>query len=526
MVGVPGRSKGCNTCRKRRVKCDETKPTCLRCTKGGFECLGYERARLWHHTSTAPFPVTTPLIPETEVQQDAIVLAADRVPSPPPELSLIAFQGDFCFSFMFSNFVWRSYGALWLDQAAQGRLGGLSLDATKALAQANFGRLNHKSDIELEGVVQYGQCLKTLADDLGRCMTLVQGAEDLLVPILVLLMHAASHADRTGAMFHLKGIARVLYLCGPEAFQHQPYLNAFEAARATLLIAGLVGKQRLFFDDIKWRTVPWALNPASKTPQSELLDILVVVPGILQDHAASEKAAALEAFSHLDIAERVQEQLTILYQWRWRWQADSGDQVTADTGRTWQPNGAAVAVLGSIGTSRHLGRLRFGKFIAATEIMLYNAALMWLLALLWKTDPLGAGQRIEACATAAMPEDEETRCRSFEPFRRPGASLTVRDPALEVCLAFEWVSRHHSRSKDPSFLYLFPVGMAMSVLDQEPEIKKWAQALLEKSPITANYAQGDNPAGFGFYLTRQALDPEEIQATQQLFSIPDLVTVN
>lgn len=136
--------------------------------------------------------MTTPLIPETEVQHDAIVLAADRVPSPPPELSLIAFQGDFCFSFMFSNFVWRSYGALWLDQAAQGRLGGLSLDATKALAQANFGRLNHKSDIELEGVVQYGQCLKTLADDLGRCMTLVQGAEDLLVPILVLLMHAVS----------------------------------------------------------------------------------------------------------------------------------------------------------------------------------------------------------------------------------------------------------------------------------------------------------------------------------------------
>ncbi|KAH7121724.1 hypothetical protein B0J13DRAFT_599332 [Dactylonectria estremocensis] len=515
MVGVPGRSKGCNTCRKRRVKCDETKPTCVRCTKGGFECLGYQRAQLWHHTSTAPFPEMA--LPEA--QSNAFMPTANRLSSPPPELSLVAFQGDFCFSFMFSNFVWRSYGVLWLDQAAQGKLGNLALDTTKALAQANFGRLNHKSAIELQGVVKYGNCLKTLAADLGRCMA---GSQDLLVPILVLMMQAASQADRIGAMFHLKGIARLVHISGPEAFQQQPYLNAFEAARATLLIAGLVGKQRLFLDDIKWRTVPWELNPTSKTPQSELLDILVTIPSILQDHAASETAT--EPID-VQIAERVQEQLTALYQWRWKWQAESGNQVSVDNGTTWQANGATAAVLGSIGTSRHLDRLIFSKFVAATEIMLYNATLMWLLALLWKTDPLGAGRRIEACADAALPTDEDARYTSFEPLRRPGASVTVRDPAMEVCRAFEWVSRHHSRSKDPSFLYLFPVGMAMSVLEQEPEGEEWAKTLLEKSPVTASYAQGDNPAGFGFYLTQQALDPDQVQASQQLFSAPDMVAV-
>ncbi|KAJ5515995.1 hypothetical protein N7527_007555 [Penicillium freii] len=41
MVGVGGRSKGCRTCRRRRVKCDEEKPLCHRCQKGGFECEGY-----------------------------------------------------------------------------------------------------------------------------------------------------------------------------------------------------------------------------------------------------------------------------------------------------------------------------------------------------------------------------------------------------------------------------------------------------------------------------------------------------
>ncbi|KAJ3541016.1 hypothetical protein NM208_g4799 [Fusarium decemcellulare] len=38
-----GPSKGCNTCRARRVKCDEGKPSCQRCIRRDQECGGYER---------------------------------------------------------------------------------------------------------------------------------------------------------------------------------------------------------------------------------------------------------------------------------------------------------------------------------------------------------------------------------------------------------------------------------------------------------------------------------------------------
>ncbi|KAL2065237.1 hypothetical protein VTL71DRAFT_2906 [Oculimacula yallundae] len=34
---------GCQTCRKRHLKCDETRPSCLRCVKMGFQCDGYPR---------------------------------------------------------------------------------------------------------------------------------------------------------------------------------------------------------------------------------------------------------------------------------------------------------------------------------------------------------------------------------------------------------------------------------------------------------------------------------------------------
>lgn len=46
---------GCATCRKRRIKCDEGKPTCNRCRTANFVCDGYappQRARV--HGSTSP----------------------------------------------------------------------------------------------------------------------------------------------------------------------------------------------------------------------------------------------------------------------------------------------------------------------------------------------------------------------------------------------------------------------------------------------------------------------------------------
>ncbi|KAK4186909.1 hypothetical protein QBC35DRAFT_252948 [Podospora australis] len=43
MVGVPGKFKGCNTCRVRRVKCDNERPFCRKCIDSGRECAGYER---------------------------------------------------------------------------------------------------------------------------------------------------------------------------------------------------------------------------------------------------------------------------------------------------------------------------------------------------------------------------------------------------------------------------------------------------------------------------------------------------
>ncbi|KAL4806868.1 hypothetical protein BDV18DRAFT_120753 [Aspergillus unguis] len=53
MGGIPYTSGGCGTCRRRKVKCDETKPECLRCTKYGHQCTGYDKKRLSGQGRTA-----------------------------------------------------------------------------------------------------------------------------------------------------------------------------------------------------------------------------------------------------------------------------------------------------------------------------------------------------------------------------------------------------------------------------------------------------------------------------------------
>lgn len=39
---------GCQTCRKRKKKCDEGKPECKNCQRGGFVCEGYTNKTAWH----------------------------------------------------------------------------------------------------------------------------------------------------------------------------------------------------------------------------------------------------------------------------------------------------------------------------------------------------------------------------------------------------------------------------------------------------------------------------------------------
>lgn len=86
---------GCKTCRKRRIRCDQRKPSCLICESNGRDCGGYEllvklqsghRGRQTHVQMRSkikkvllPIP---PLTPDDSSQHDMFSVEHNMVPSP------------------------------------------------------------------------------------------------------------------------------------------------------------------------------------------------------------------------------------------------------------------------------------------------------------------------------------------------------------------------------------------------------------------------------------------------------------
>lgn len=171
---------------------DEGKPTCKRCEKSGYACAGYDTGIHFINTSTAPIRAekntsTVKYIRSTPVTVVPRMRPATTIPN---ELSLIAFQPDVFLSFMYRNFVWRTYGSGWLESAATDKLDPLSSQSIKALSTIFFGISHHQEDIQWQGAMQHGKLLGLVRPALANPKKL--GVENLVIPIVVMLMHAVS----------------------------------------------------------------------------------------------------------------------------------------------------------------------------------------------------------------------------------------------------------------------------------------------------------------------------------------------
>ncbi|CAH0058847.1 unnamed protein product [Clonostachys solani] len=97
-----GASKGCLTCKQRRVKCDEGKPGCQRCFRRGRECGGYEKPPATLKFKPQTFSYTRPGRRAHIIDKAAAKESSDssppisQTPSPPVvECALAFFLGNF-----------------------------------------------------------------------------------------------------------------------------------------------------------------------------------------------------------------------------------------------------------------------------------------------------------------------------------------------------------------------------------------------------------------------------------------------
>ena len=406
----------------------------------------------------------------------------------PQEMSLVAFKTDMQYSFLFSNFVWSTYGRPWLQLSAKGKLGVLPQQACSAFSQVTFGRHHARQDLQIDGAERYGQAVSKVRAGLSNPSD--PAFSELLVPVLIFLLYSSSDASRGESQSHVMGLFTLLQIAGPKSFQGPLLRAAFSSCRATLVTVGLLKKMRLFLEREDWKNDPWASSPTSKSSQDRLIDILVAVPGFLQDQ--QELRTEYQPGLQQTLTRKVLHQLEILFRWRWQWEVE-------------HPSAAKELIRVGEGPKRLYippeagNTLQYSAFSEAVEISLYNAVLLCLLGLLYSELTIEEARikinKIAVDGWAAPNSISATVLRLPFP-----AIISMRAAAVEIVRSFEYQLAHISQSEDtPALFWLFPLGLASKVLRRDSAMTHWIQQMLDTSEVTSGYGRGDNAFGFGFY---------------------------
>ncbi|KAH7028260.1 hypothetical protein B0J12DRAFT_704691 [Macrophomina phaseolina] len=352
----------------------------------------------------------------------------------PQELGLKGWVEDMAFSFTFSNFLYNNFGRPWMQLAAHGAIDDMSLAACKAFAFGFFGNSQRQPWIQEKGAKEHSISLRLLIKELSKADRV--NTAKYIIPVMLLLLYNNSVCQNVNFSHH-KGLAQLILLCGPERFQHQPLLNAFEATRDLLILKALLERKRTFFKEDRWKTVPWALNPSAKSPTNHLLNILADVPAFLEYEKTIKQAN--DNSLRKSLRSRVEQRLHDVYQWRWAWESRNP--------------GAAFE-------------------LQASEICLYNAVLIWLLHFQGELRP-AAFAYLSPLPLASFKSSHPS------PLLLPGQVRSLRQPAMEICRSFQYLINSFAKSGETPLSWLMPISLAYYILQEDREYVGWIRMRLD-----------------------------------------------
>ncbi|KAG6025821.1 hypothetical protein E4U41_001440, partial [Claviceps citrina] len=409
------RTQGCLTCRQRKVKCDQRRPVCNRCKRGMHRCLGYDEAFLFVNqalpgTQELPSKKSASQLKAYWNQQLGVVVASrgdrdrdrdkDQVVnnSPAPMVSLIGFKDHIVISHLVSNlrigFEQNPVGTHDAPTmlAAMESFGKQTTAYVSGLgvAEVYFSRIHKVSQMTTHAAGLYGEALAGLRADLQRMdrdFSRSRAFLGLWTAYFLSLYELISCTRADGLWLqHARGVASLIYMLGPEAFQ-SPSANAlYEVKRPFLAIAHFVMRKRCFLEFEEWKVTPWAHRPESKLPGSMLMDTFVDIPGIvedadlLKDETAKMKLGLTSAADVEAILKKVQGKILTaihnLAEARWKWE----DMYPRVCWRT-RINPTTTLCLDDDGKPLLDMGLNFVGLKRTFEILMYNASRILLFRL-------------------------------------------------------------------------------------------------------------------------------------------------
>ncbi|PQE31940.1 C6 finger domain-containing protein [Rutstroemia sp. NJR-2017a WRK4] len=358
------RSKGCRTCKTRRLKCDEQEPACRRCQKANLTCPGYESifvdetARVKQSAQQSEFMIVPSRKQRYHSHKIQSSHASTKYGDPNATLPLVAFKDKIVVAFLATRmFEARSpfracssnnhdlLGQMvmctdrwWVCKLIQSRQ-----ESLHALALMYFGRANHLKGVETDASKQYGQALQKL-----RLLAFNMG---------------------DGWKSHADGLAQLMELRGPSRHKGCPERSIFLEQRVVLVSRAILFRRRTFLARPEWKTVPWEDDPQSKLVLDFLLDILCDFSGLLED---LDSELATKEPSYLDLQVKTESLIKDLNAWWRQWLTNS-----PNAAREVAP--ARNTIMADEEGLLYPTLLSFDDYWDAYSIIMYNALRILLL---------------------------------------------------------------------------------------------------------------------------------------------------
>ncbi|KAI0458809.1 hypothetical protein F5B21DRAFT_499877 [Xylaria acuta] len=349
MVGIP-RSKGCKTCRRKKIKCDEQKPSCGQCRKGVRECEGYDQpTTIFRHSTSGDFvdapeshcqrviqsvgnvtwvddhearnnkqvepqqkrpkkrvhPYATARLKRVEAKL-ARTSPLSRTPNP-LVLTVQSITGQFlelCHPLSET----QEAPLAWLGEIQEM---GQDIDALplamSALALGWAGQVNDQPRLADTGLQLYDAAIRQLRDDMSTYSPL----QSLIVTTIFVAFELCQFGSKgnPGWLTHMKGIAAFLQALGPEKVSVDPYLKIFSFCRVVFIIQGLNRRQPVCAGSHMWVHGPFRNHKKNAYHQfydlsAEACELLgyaddLEQPGDRSNAKAKQPAEVLDRILHL-----------------------------------------------------------------------------------------------------------------------------------------------------------------------------------------------------------------------------------
>ncbi|ORY00298.1 hypothetical protein BCR34DRAFT_114221 [Clohesyomyces aquaticus] len=293
MVGVPT-SKGCSTCRTRSIKCDEARPSCSQCRRGGRKCPGY-RIRSKFVDESAKFQAEACRKTSRDVPSGSNVGSLNM-------LSLTGFRSEFrsleregiVATFVQDLFpigrltVQHSFIGSWLWHIPQILHKNRPIDlAAESLALAYFAKKASSNEMLIRSRNTYANALRSLSnavlDHRSRFTS-----ETLCAALL--LVHFENFVTIGGKSWitHTGGVGRLIEIRGPH--RHCTGLDnaMLMASRGYLISQAVATGTGCFLDGDEWKNIRvhdtnFPLMPRNYDIYHEGLNYFANIPGLMKN---------------------------------------------------------------------------------------------------------------------------------------------------------------------------------------------------------------------------------------------------